>query len=76
MNWKDGITTRAVLYDIAQLKASTPSIRNADPPRGPRSVGEESRCENRPGRHPLLYIGRREAACPQWGVNSPVAGYY
>ena len=20
MNWKDGITTRAVLYDIAQLK--------------------------------------------------------
>ena len=26
MDWKGGITTRAVLYDIAQLKASTGSI--------------------------------------------------
>ena len=34
MNWKDGITTRAVLYDIAQLKGvdgSIPTCRSRAP---------------------------------------------
>ena len=53
MNWKDGITTRAVLYDIAQLKGvDWVDPTDADQARGSRSVGEEIRREDRPRRHP------------------------
>ncbi len=52
MNWKGGITTRAVLYDIAALKG----VEYADPDRADhacrsRSVGTEIGREDRTGRH-------------------------
>ena len=63
MNWKDGITTRAVLYDIAQLKGvdtvdpSMP-IRRADLEAWEKKV----RREDRPGRHPAALHRQVEAA--------------
>ena len=48
MNWRGGITTRAVLYDIAQLKGvDLGRSQHADHARRPRSVGEEVRREDR-----------------------------
>lgn len=77
MGWKDGITTRAVLYDIAQLKGvdwvdpNTP-IRRADLEAWERKSGVKIG----PGDIPLLYIGRwkRRAALGAWA--GQVAGYY
>lgn len=77
MDWKDGITTRAVLYDIAQLKGvdwvdpNTP-IRRADLEAWERKSGVKIG----PGDIPLLYIGRwkRRAALGAWA--GQVAGYY
>ena len=77
MNWKDGVTTRAVLYDIAQLKGvdwvdpSVP-ITRADLEAWEKKSGVKAG----PGDIPLLYIGRwkRRAALGAW--STPVAGYY
>src|SRR6185436_9458294 len=77
MNWREGVTTRAVLYDIAQLKGvewvdpSTP-IRRADLEAWEKKAGVKIG----PGDIPLLYIGRwkRRAALGPW--TGQVAGYY
>ena len=77
MNWRGGITTRAVLYDIAQLKGVdwvdplTP-IRKADL----EAWEQKSGVKIGPGDIPLLYIGRwkRRAALGPW--TGQVAGYY
>ena len=77
MNWKDGIFTRAVLYDIAQLKGvewvepGTP-IRRADLEAWEKKSGVKAG----PGDVVLLYIGRwkRRAAEGPWA--GQVSGYY
>ncbi len=77
MNWKDGIVTRAVLYDIAQLKGvdwvepGTP-ITRADLEAWEKKSGVKAG----PGDVVLLYIGRwkRRAALGPWA--GEVAGYY
>ena len=77
MNWKDGVFTRAVLYDIAQLKGvdwvepGTP-ITRADL----ESWEKKSGVKAGPGDVVLLYVGRwkrREKLGPWTGQ---VAGYY
>ncbi len=77
MNWKDGIATRAVLYDIAQLKG----VEWVDPgvpiTRADLEAWEEmSGVKAGPGDVVLLYIGRwkRRAAEGPW--RGQVAGYY
>ncbi|HLH95975.1 MAG TPA: cyclase family protein [Xanthobacteraceae bacterium] len=77
MNWRGGVTTRAVIYDIPQLKGvdwidpSTP-IRRADL----EAWEVRSGVKIGPGDIPLLYTGRwkRRAAAGPW--STPVAGYY
>ena len=77
MNWKDGVFTRAVLYDIAQLKGvdwvepGTP-IRRADLEAWEKKMGVKAG----PGDVVLLYIGRwkRRAAVGPWA--GQVSGYY
>jgi kynurenine formamidase len=77
MNWRDGVTTRAVLYDMTQLKGveyvdpMTP-IRRADLEAWEKKVGVRIG----PGDIPLLYIGRwkRRAALGPW--TGQVAGFY
>jgi kynurenine formamidase len=77
MNWRDGIVTRAVLYDIAALKGvdwiepGTP-IRRADLEAWEKKSGVKAG----PGDVVLLYIGRwkRRAAVGPWA--GQVAGYY
>src|ERR1700686_1906959 len=77
MNWKDGIFTRAVLYDIAQLKGvewvdpGTP-ITRADL----EAWEKKSGVKIGPGDVPLLYTDRwkRRAALGPW--TGQVAGYY
>jgi hypothetical protein len=50
MNWKDGITTRAVLYDIAQSEGRRQSSIRRCRSAGPISKpGKRSRREDRPG---------------------------
>jgi len=77
MNWKDGITTRAVLYDIAALKGvewadpATP-IRRADL----EAWEKKSGVKIGPGDIPLLYIGRWKRRAAVGPSNQPVAGYY
>jgi kynurenine formamidase len=77
MNWKDGVFTRAVLYDIAQLKGvewvepGTP-ITRADLEAWEKRAGVKAS----PGDVVLLYIGRwkrREKVGPWAGQ---VSGYY
>jgi kynurenine formamidase len=77
MNWKDGIVTRAVLYDIAQLKGvdwiepGVP-ITRADLEAWEKKSGVKAE----PGDVVLLYIGRwkrREKLGPWAGQ---VSGYY
>ena len=77
MNWKDGVATRAVLYDIAQLKG----VEWVDPgvpiTRADLEAWEEmSGVKAGPGDVVLLYIGRwkRRAAEGPW--RDQVAGYY
>lgn len=77
MIWKDGVTTRAVLYDIPQLKGvewidpMTP-ITRADLEAWEKKMGVRIG----PGDIPLLYIGRwnRRAKMGAWA--GQVAGYY
>jgi kynurenine formamidase len=77
MNWKDGIFTRAVLYDIAQLKGvdwvdPNMPIRRADLEAWEKKSGVKAG----PGDVVLLYIGRwkrREKMGPWTGQ---VSGYY
>ena len=77
MNWKDGVFTRAVLYDMAQLKGvewvepGTP-ITRADLEAWEKRAGVKAG----PGDVVLLYVGRwkrREKVGPWAGQ---VAGYY
>ena len=77
MNWKDGIATRAVLYDMVQLKGGdwvdpTTPIRRADLEAWEKKSGVKAG----PGDVVLLYIGRwkRRAAVGPW--TGQVAGYY
>lgn len=77
MNWRDGVATRAVLYDIAQLKG----VEWVDPSvpitRADLEAWEEmSGVRAGPGDVVLLYIGRwkRRAAEGPW--RDQVAGYY
>ena len=77
MNWRGGVTTRAVLYDIAQLKGvdwvdPTTPITRADLEAWERKSGVKIG----PGDIPLLYTGRwkRRAALGPW--TGQVAGYY
>jgi kynurenine formamidase len=77
MNWKGGVTTRAVIYDIPQLKGvdwidPTVQIRRADL----EAWEARSGVKIGPGDIPLLYTGRwkRRAAVGPW--TGQVAGYY
>jgi len=77
MNWRDGVATRAVLYDIAQLKG----VEWVDPgvpiTRADLEAWEEmAGVKAGPGDVVLLYIGRwkRRAAEGPW--RDQVAGYY
>ena len=77
MNSKDGITTRAVLYDIAQLKGvdtvdPAMPIRRADLEAWEKKAGVKIGA----GDIPLLYIGRWKRRAAMGAINSPVAGYY
>ena len=77
MNWKNGITTRAVLYDIAQLKGVDAVDPNTPITRADLEAWErKSGVKIGPGDIPLLYIGRwkRRAAVGPW--TGQVAGYY
>jgi kynurenine formamidase len=77
MNWKDGITTRAVLYDIAQLKGVDWVEPNVPITRADLEAWEKkSGVKVGPGDIPLLYIGRwkRRTALGPW--TGQVAGYY
>ena len=77
MNWKDGIATRAVLYDIAQLKGVEWVDPNVPITRADLEAWEEmSGVKAGPGDVVLLYIGRwkRRAAEGPW--RGQVAGYY
>jgi kynurenine formamidase len=77
MNWKDGIVTRAVLYDMAQLKGAdwvepgTP-ITRADLEAWEKKSGVKAEA----GDVVLLYIGRwkRRAKMGPW--TGQVSGYY
>ena len=77
MNWKDGIFTRAVLYDIAQLKGV-----DVVPPGVPITRADLEAWEKKsgvkagPGDVVLLYIGRwkRRAQVGPWA--GQVSGYY
>ena len=77
MNWKDGIVTRAVLYDIAQLKGAEWVEPGVPVTRADLEAWEKkSGVKAGPGDVPLLYIGRwkrREKMGPWTGQ---VAGYY
>src|SRR4029079_18302855 len=69
MNWKKGITTRAVLYDIAQLKGVDDVDPNTPITRADLEAWEKkSGVKIGPGDIPLLYIGRwkRRAALGRW----------
>ncbi len=77
MNWRGGVTTRAVLYDIAQLKGvdwadPTVPVTRADL----EAWEKKSGVKIGPGDIPLLYTGRwkRRAAVGPW--TGQVAGYY
>jgi kynurenine formamidase len=77
MNWKDGITTRAVLYDIAALKGVEYADPNVPITRADLEAWEQkSGVKIGPGDIPLLYVGRwkRRDALGPWA--GQVAGYY
>jgi len=77
MNWKDGIVTRAVLYDIAQLKGVDWVEPGVPITRADLEAWEKkSGLKAGPGDVVLLYIGRwkrREKMGPWTGQ---VSGYY
>jgi kynurenine formamidase len=77
MQWKNGITTRAVLYDIAALKGVDVVDPNVPITRADLEAWErKSGVKIGPGDIPLLYTGRwkRRAAVGPW--TGQVAGYY
>jgi kynurenine formamidase len=77
MNWRGGVTTRAVLYDIAQLKGVDWVDPNTPITRADLEAWEKkSGVKIGPGDIPLLYTGRwkRRAALGPW--TGQVAGYY
>ena len=77
MNWRGGVTTRAVLYDIAQLKGVDWADPNVPVTRADLEAWEKkSGVKIGPGDIPLLYTGRwkRRAANGPWA--GQVAGYY
>src|SRR3954447_18382386 len=77
MNWRGGVTTRAVLYDIAQLKGVDWLDPNVPVTRADLEAWEQkSGVKIGPGDIPLLYTGRwkRRAALGPW--TGQVAGYY
>jgi len=77
MNWRGGVTTRAVLYDIAQLKGVDWVDPNTPVTRADLEAWEQkSGVKIGPGDIPLLYTGRwkRRAALGPW--TGQVAGYY
>ena len=75
MNWKDGVTTRAVLYDIAQLKGVDWVDPNyPDHASGSRSVGKEIRREDRPRGHPAALHRPMEATGGARSVDGPGRG--
>jgi len=77
MNWKDGIVTRAVLYDIAQLKGVDVVDPGVPITRADLETWEKkSGVKAGPGDVVLLYIGRwkRRAQVGPWA--GQVSGYY
>jgi kynurenine formamidase len=77
MNWKDGIVTRAVLYDIAQLKGVDVVEPGVPITRADLEAWEKkSGVKAGPGDVVLLYIGRwkRRAQVGPWA--GQVSGYY
>lgn len=77
MNWKDGIVTRAVLYDIAQLKGVDVVDPGVPITRADLEAWEKkSGVKAGPGDVVLLYIGRwkRRAQVGPWA--GQVSGYY
>ncbi len=77
MAWKNGITTRAVLYDIAALKGVEYADPNVPITRADLEAWErKSGVKIGPGDIPLLYVGRwkRRDALGPWA--GQVAGYY
>jgi kynurenine formamidase len=77
MHWRNGVSTRAVLYDIPQLKGvdwldPTVPVRRTDL----EDWEKKSGVKIGPGDIPLLYSGRwkRRAALGPW--TGQVAGYY
>ena len=77
MAWRDGIITRAVLYDIAQLKG-VPWLEPGTPvTRADLEAWEKkSGVKVGPGDVPLLYIGRWKRRAAQGPWTGQVAGYY
>jgi kynurenine formamidase len=77
MAWKDGIVTRAVLYDIPQLKGvqwvepGTP-ITRADL----EAWEKKARVKVGPGDILMLYVGRWKRRAAQGPWTGTVAGYY
>lgn len=77
MNWRDGVTTRAVLYDIPQLKGvewidpGTP-ITRADL----EAWEEMSGVRAGPGDVVLLYVGRWKRRAQMGAWRGDVPGYY
>jgi kynurenine formamidase len=77
MNWRDGIVTRAVIYDIAQLKGvdwldPTVPVRRADLEAWEKKSGVQIGA----GDIPLLYSGRWKRRAAQGPWTGQVAGYY
>jgi kynurenine formamidase len=77
MNWKDGVTTRAVLYDIAQLKG-VDWVEPGEPiTREDLEAWEEmSGVRAGPGDVVLLYTGRWKRRVEVGPWRDLVAGYY
>jgi len=77
MNWKDGVATRAVLYDIAQLKGVEWVEPGVPITRADLEAWEEmSGVRAGPGDVVLLYIGRWKRREAEGAWRDQVAGYY
>ena len=77
MNWRDGIATRAVLYDIAQLKGVEWVEPGVPITREDLEAWEEmSGVRAGPGDVVLLYIGRWKRREAEGAWRDQVSGYY
>jgi kynurenine formamidase len=77
MAWKDGVVTRAVLYDMPQLKGvnyidSATPVQRADLEAWEKKAGVKAG----PGDVILLYIGRWKRRAEKGAVSGMVAGYH